>query len=90
MTWLILRVLPLLAPGVLVHIHDVFWPHGYPAAWLRQHRDWNESYFLLAFLSGNPSCGNPALELVAAAGSAGCDPEAIGVGKSRGPSAARR
>lgn len=54
-TWLILRVLPLLAPGVLVHVHDVFWPHGYPPAWLREHRDWNESYFLLAFLSGNPS-----------------------------------
>jgi predicted O-methyltransferase YrrM len=53
-TWLILRVLPLLAPGVLVHVHDVFWPHGYPAAWLRERRDWNESYFLLAFLSGNP------------------------------------
>jgi methyltransferase family protein len=53
-TWLILWVLPLLSPGVLVHVHDVFWPHGYPAAWLRERRDWNESYFLLAFLSGNP------------------------------------
>jgi len=40
---------------VLVHLHDVFWPHGYPAAWLRERRDWNESYFLFAFLSGNPS-----------------------------------
>jgi len=54
-TWLILEVLPLLAPGVLVHVHDVFWPYGYPPAWLRQRRDWNESYFLFAFLSGNPS-----------------------------------
>ncbi len=54
-TWLILRVLPLLTPGVLVHLHDVFWPYGYPAAWLRERRDWNESYFLFAFLSGNPS-----------------------------------
>jgi Methyltransferase domain len=53
-TWLILRVLPLLVPGVLVHIHDVFWPYGYPPEWLRQRRDWNESYFLFAFLSGNP------------------------------------
>jgi len=27
------RVLPALAPGVLVHIHDVFLPWPYPAAW---------------------------------------------------------
>jgi hypothetical protein len=48
--WLFLRVLPLLAPGVLVHIHDVFWPFTYPEAWLREGRDWNESYFLNALL----------------------------------------
>jgi predicted O-methyltransferase YrrM len=57
-TWLTLQVLPLLAPGVVVHVHDVFWPHGYPAAWLRERRDWNESYFLLAFPSGNPLAGS--------------------------------
>ena len=51
--WLLLQVLPHLAPGVAVHVHDVFWPFTYPAVWLRERRDWNEAYFLHAFLSGN-------------------------------------
>jgi predicted O-methyltransferase YrrM len=48
--WLLLRVLPTLASGVLVHIHDVFWPFTYPERWLREGRDWNESYLLNALL----------------------------------------
>jgi predicted O-methyltransferase YrrM len=51
--WLFLHVLPRLTPGVVVHVHDVFWPFGYPAAWLRQRRDWTEAYLLHAFLIGN-------------------------------------
>jgi predicted O-methyltransferase YrrM len=51
--WLFLHVLPRLAPGVIVHVHDVFWPFGYPPAWLRQRRDWTEAYLLHAFLIGN-------------------------------------
>jgi predicted O-methyltransferase YrrM len=51
--WLILQVLPRLAPGVIVHIHDIFWPFEYPAAWLREHRDWTENYLVHAFLMGN-------------------------------------
>jgi predicted O-methyltransferase YrrM len=51
--WLLLQVLPRLAPGVVVHVHDVFWPFTYPDVWLRERRDWNEAYFLHAFLSGN-------------------------------------
>jgi hypothetical protein len=51
--WLFLHVLPRLAPGVIVHIHDVFWPFEYPDAWLRQRRDWTEAYLLHAFLIGN-------------------------------------
>ena len=27
------RVLPRLAPGVLIHVHDIFLPDGYPAHW---------------------------------------------------------
>jgi predicted O-methyltransferase YrrM len=53
--WLFLHVLPRLAPGVVVHVHDVFWPFGYPGEWLRQRRDWTESYLLHAFLIGNTS-----------------------------------
>lgn len=52
-TWLLLHVLPWLAPGVAVHLHDVFWPFTYLPHWLRERRDWNEAYFLHAFLSGN-------------------------------------
>jgi predicted O-methyltransferase YrrM len=45
------RVLPLLAPGVLVHVHDIFLPEDYPASWAW--RGYNEQSALLPFLSGN-------------------------------------
>lgn len=51
--WLLLHVLPRLSPGVVVHVHDVFWPFDYPAEWLRQRRDWTEAYLVHAFLVGN-------------------------------------
>jgi len=51
--WLLLHVLPRLAPGGAVHVHDIFWPFTYPSAWLHERRDWNEAYLLHAFLSGN-------------------------------------
>lgn len=53
--WLFLHVLPRLAPGVVVHVHDVFWPFEYPAHWLEQRRDWTEAYLVHAFLAGNAS-----------------------------------
>jgi hypothetical protein len=53
--WLFLHVLPQLAPGVVVHVHDVFWPFEYSTAWLTEHRDWTEDYLLHAFLIGNSS-----------------------------------
>jgi hypothetical protein len=52
-TYLLLRVLPRLRPGVLVHVHDIVYPYSYPAVWLREGRAWNESLFLRAFLIGN-------------------------------------
>lgn len=52
-TFLFLRVLPRLRPGVLVHIHDIFFPHSYPMDWIREGYAWNESIVLRAFLSGN-------------------------------------
>jgi predicted O-methyltransferase YrrM len=51
--WTTLRVLPRLATGVIVHIHDIFWPLEYQENWLRGRRDWNEAYLIHAFLSGN-------------------------------------
>jgi hypothetical protein len=52
-TFLLLRVLPRLKPGVLIHFHDIFYPFSYPVEWIREGRAWNESIFLRAFLLGN-------------------------------------
>ncbi|MEA2332373.1 MAG: hypothetical protein QOH58_2511 [Thermoleophilaceae bacterium] len=50
---IVLELLPLAAPGVVVHFHDVFLPRDY----FRSHVDgahyWTEQYLLQAFLSGN-------------------------------------
>lgn len=49
-----LEILPRLAPGVWVHVHDIFFPHDYPAEWLLERRmALNEQYLLEAFLSFN-------------------------------------
>jgi len=49
-----LEILPRLAKGVLVHVHDVFTPRDYPSDWiLNKQRLWNEQYLLEAFLSFN-------------------------------------
>ena len=48
-----LRVIPGLRPGVLVHFHDIFYPMSYPAEWIRAGWAWNESLFLRAFLVAN-------------------------------------
>lgn len=51
----ILQILPRLAPGVVVHVHDIFTPKDYPWDWLfRLQRLWNEQYLLEAFLTMNP------------------------------------
>ena len=48
------EILPILADGVLVQIHDIFTPRDYPEAWLRaERRLWNEQYLLEAFLAFN-------------------------------------
>ena len=46
-------VLPNLAPGVVVHLHDVFYPFEYPRSWIFEGRSWNEAYMLRAFLTMN-------------------------------------
>ena len=52
-SFLLLRILPRLKPGVLIHFHDIFYPYSYPVSWIREGRSWNESLFLRAFLVGN-------------------------------------
>lgn len=48
-----LEILPQLASGVIVHVHDIFTPRDYPEKWLKDPRFWNEQYLLEAFLSHN-------------------------------------
>ena len=47
------EVLPRLAPGVVVHIHDIFLPWDYPQEWVFSGRAWNEQYLVRAFLAFN-------------------------------------
>ena len=48
------QVLPRLASGVIVHLHDVFAGFEYPAEWVMgENRSWNEQYLLRAFLMYN-------------------------------------
>lgn len=49
-SFLFLRVLPHLRPGVIVQFHDIFYPFSYPIRWIREGRAWNESLFLRCFL----------------------------------------
>jgi predicted O-methyltransferase YrrM len=46
-------VLPSLARGVLIHIHDVSGTLEYPREWFEEGRGWNEQYVLRAFLMHN-------------------------------------
>jgi predicted O-methyltransferase YrrM len=50
---LFFRVLPRLARGVFVFVHDVPWPLEYPRVWVDEGRAWNEAYILKAFLMYN-------------------------------------
>ncbi len=51
---IVLDVLPALAPGVIVHVHDIFLPYEYPRVFAeRSGLHWAEQYLLQAFLAGN-------------------------------------
>jgi predicted O-methyltransferase YrrM len=48
------RVLPRVPAGVLVHVHDIFYPNDYPREWVLDHQIfWTEQYLLMAFLAFN-------------------------------------
>lgn len=50
----VFRILPRLRPGVMVHIHDIFYPFEYPRSWIGdENRSWNEAYLVRAFLHQN-------------------------------------
>lgn len=48
-----LEILPLLRPGVFVHIHDILLPRDYPPEW--RYRYYSEQYLLAAFLLADPA-----------------------------------
>jgi hypothetical protein len=44
-------ILPALATGVHIHVHDIFLPHDYPQTWaVDENRSWNEQYLVQALL----------------------------------------
>ncbi|HEX8136029.1 MAG TPA: class I SAM-dependent methyltransferase [Pyrinomonadaceae bacterium] len=48
------EILPRLADGVIVHIHDISLPKAYPRTYFENsHHYWNEQYLLQAFLAFN-------------------------------------
>lgn len=53
--YMFFEVLPRLAVGVIVHLHDIYQDFEYPDLWLSGGRAWNESYMLRAFLEFNDS-----------------------------------
>lgn len=46
------RILPALAPGVAIHVHDVFLPYEYPKRFFYDCPSWGEQYMLHALLQG--------------------------------------
>jgi hypothetical protein len=51
--FILFEVLPALKSGVIIHFHDVSYPFEYPKEWVYKGRNWNEDYFLRAFLMYN-------------------------------------
>ena len=52
--WFLFEVLPRLKPGVMVHVHDIYWPDDYHDQWVYgDGLSWNEQYVLQAFLMHN-------------------------------------
>lgn len=51
--FLLFEVFPRLQPGVIIHLHDIFWPFEYPQSWITEGRAWNEAYLIRAFLQFN-------------------------------------
>jgi predicted O-methyltransferase YrrM len=53
LNYILFEILPVLASGVYIHFHDIFFPFEYPKEWILQGRAWNETYLLRAFLMNN-------------------------------------
>ncbi len=51
--YLFFEIIPRLNPGVIIHLHDIFYPFEYPHKWLKQGMVWNELFLLRSFLQYN-------------------------------------
>jgi hypothetical protein len=51
--YIFFEILPALARGVSVHVHDIFYPFEYPQGWVYGGKAWSEDYMLRAFLQYN-------------------------------------
>lgn len=52
---LFFTILPSLKDGVIIHIHDIWYPWEYPEKMIREGRAYNEIYFVRSFLQFNRS-----------------------------------
>jgi hypothetical protein len=59
---LYLKVIPALAPGVIVHVHDIFLPWMYRPSIMKDPWDWQETALLAALLTGNPGLEVPCCQ----------------------------
>lgn len=57
-----LEVLPLLVPGVVVHLHDIFRPFDYPTEW--SGRFYTEQYLLACWLLGGKNGKSSQLDIL--------------------------
>jgi hypothetical protein len=48
------KILPRLASGVFIHLHDIYYPFEYPQSWVLDMKlSWNELYYFKAFMTNN-------------------------------------
>ena len=51
----VFEILPSLNKGVIIHIHDIFYPFEYPKEWVLKQKAYNEAYLIRSFLMYNDS-----------------------------------
>jgi hypothetical protein len=51
--YILFEILPRLKPGVMIHVHEIFFPFEYPSSFYFDGKYWNELYLWRAFLMYN-------------------------------------
>jgi len=55
LSYIFFKIIPCLADGVIIHIHDIWYPWEYPESMIFKGRLYNEAYFIRSFLQFNTS-----------------------------------